>query len=143
VAVLADTSASVSAQDLATESSIATQVERARGRHWTRIVPFAHGTRATSPGERSKDGWKLRHTAGAAGRGAIGRLNIGILSSMAAGFLRGVVRTYRAGHPDVLMHVLEGASVEQIALRPQERVGRRLRSGDSGLAGLRSNQVLG
>ena len=69
VAVLADTSASVSAQDLATESSVATQVERARGRHWTRIVPFAHGTRASSPGEHSKDGWKLRHTAGAAGRG--------------------------------------------------------------------------
>src|SRR4029077_14199835 len=27
------------------------------------------GTRATSPGEHSKDGWQLHHTAGAAGRG--------------------------------------------------------------------------
>jgi hypothetical protein len=69
VAVLADTSASVSAQDLATESSVANQVERARGRHWSRIMPFAHGTRAASPAEHSKDGWKLRPTTGAAGRG--------------------------------------------------------------------------
>jgi hypothetical protein len=41
-------------------------------------------------------------SASAAGRGAIGRLNIGILSSMAAGFLREVIRAYRARHPDVV-----------------------------------------
>src|SRR4051812_43219621 len=46
VAVLADTSASVSPQDLGVESSIATQVERARGRHWTKVVPFARTTRS-------------------------------------------------------------------------------------------------
>src|SRR5215831_7058026 len=61
-------------------------------------------------------------TAGAAGRGAIGRLNIGIVSSMAAGFLREVLRAYHAGHPDVLVHVLEGASNEQIALVRKSRL---------------------
>src|SRR5437879_403851 len=37
VAVLADTSASLSADDLARESTIASEVERAHGRHWTKI----------------------------------------------------------------------------------------------------------
>jgi len=61
-------------------------------------------------------------TAGAAGRGVIGELKIGILSSMAAGFLREVVRAYRAQHSDVELHVLEGASREQIALVRESRL---------------------
>jgi Ca-activated chloride channel homolog len=69
VAVLADTSASVSPADLARESAIAGEVEREHGRHWTRIMPFARGTRMVSPEEKSKDGWQLRYTAGAGGRG--------------------------------------------------------------------------
>jgi uncharacterized membrane protein len=69
VAVLADTSASISPQDLQNESALADKVERARGRHWTRVIPFARGTRAPSADERSKSGWQLRHTAGAAGHG--------------------------------------------------------------------------
>src|SRR4051812_28242475 len=44
VAVLADPSASVSPQDLGAASTIAPQVERSKGRHWTRIVPFARAT---------------------------------------------------------------------------------------------------
>jgi len=69
LAILADTSSSVSAQDLQTESSIATQVEKARGRHWTHVVPFARSTRALSLGEHPKDGFHLQYTAGAAGHG--------------------------------------------------------------------------
>ena len=46
VAVLADTSASVSPEDLARESAIASEVERGHGRHWTRVIPFARITRA-------------------------------------------------------------------------------------------------
>jgi len=70
VAVLADTSASVSPQDLATESALSNQLESARGRHWTRVIPFARGTRAAALDEKSKDGgWRLHHTAGAAGHG--------------------------------------------------------------------------
>jgi uncharacterized membrane protein len=69
VAVLADTSASVSPEDLARESGIAAQVEKTRGRHWTRIIPFARGTRNVALAEHGKDGWRLGYTAGAAGRG--------------------------------------------------------------------------
>jgi hypothetical protein len=69
VAFLADTSASVTAQDLAAESALADQVERARGRHWMRVIPFASGTRNTAADERTKRGWALRHTAGAPGHG--------------------------------------------------------------------------
>lgn len=69
VALLMDTSASVSSRDLAAESALAGQVERARGRHWTRVIPFARATRNAAREERARDGWQLRHTAGAAGRG--------------------------------------------------------------------------
>jgi Ca-activated chloride channel family protein len=69
VAVLADTSASVSPQDLQTESAFANRVESGRGRHWTRIIPFARATRNPGPEEHPKEGWQLRHTAGAPGHG--------------------------------------------------------------------------
>jgi len=49
------------------------QVERVHGRHWTRIIPFARGTRLVSLEEKAKDGWQLHPTAGAAGRGRIWR----------------------------------------------------------------------
>jgi uncharacterized membrane protein len=68
VAVLADTSASVTAEDLQSESALASQVESARGRHWTRVIPFARGTRNAAPEEYPKDAWRLRHTADSAGR---------------------------------------------------------------------------
>jgi secreted protein with Ig-like and vWFA domain len=69
VALLADTSASVTAQDLKNESALADRIERARGRHWTRILPFASVTRNAAPDEHSKDGWHLRHTAAGPGHG--------------------------------------------------------------------------
>ena len=69
VAMLADTSASISSGDLQTESAFAEKLERARGRHWTRIIPFARATRVASADERVKSTWQLRHTAGTAGHG--------------------------------------------------------------------------
>src|ERR1019366_519600 len=63
VAFLADTSASVTAQDLKTESALADKLEDARGRHWLRVIPFARVTRAASADERLKRNWQLRHTA--------------------------------------------------------------------------------
>jgi Ca-activated chloride channel homolog len=69
VAILADTSASVSTQDLAAESDLAAKVEKARGRHWTRVIPFARSTRALTAGERVDRTLELRQTAGAGGRG--------------------------------------------------------------------------
>jgi uncharacterized membrane protein len=67
VAMLADTSASISPRDLATESVFANGLERARGSNWVRVIPFARATRMMAPDERPKGKWALRHTAGAAG----------------------------------------------------------------------------
>jgi Ca-activated chloride channel homolog len=68
-AVLVDTSASVSMEDLAAASAFATRVERARGSNWARIIPFARNTRNAAPEEHPRNRWQLRHTAGAAGHG--------------------------------------------------------------------------
>jgi Ca-activated chloride channel homolog len=69
VAILADTSASVSPDDLKRESALADRIERARGRHWTRVIPFARATRIAAVDERVNRNWQLRHTAGNAGHG--------------------------------------------------------------------------
>ena len=66
VAVLVDTSSSVSSQDLARASALATELEKARGRHWTRVLPFARSVRNPAP-EEQKNGWQLKNTAGDAG----------------------------------------------------------------------------
>jgi Ca-activated chloride channel homolog len=68
-ALLADTSASVSPDDLRTESDFATRVDRARGRNWVKVMPFARNTRNAAAEEHGKSGWQLRYTAGAGGRG--------------------------------------------------------------------------
>ena len=69
VALLADTSASISPRDLAAESALADRMEGARGRHWMRVIPFARTTRNTAIDERLKGNWHLRHTAAPAGHG--------------------------------------------------------------------------
>jgi hypothetical protein len=45
VAVLVDTSASVSQADLERESQLADAMGNQRGRHWMRVIPFARATR--------------------------------------------------------------------------------------------------
>ncbi len=67
VAILVDTSASVSSQDLARASELARALEKARGRHWIRILPFARSVRNLESGEQGRD-WQLKYTAGEAGR---------------------------------------------------------------------------
>jgi uncharacterized membrane protein len=67
VAILADTSASVSAQDLASASRFAADIESARHRNWTEVIPFARATRPVAKAERARK-LALRHTAGEAGR---------------------------------------------------------------------------
>lgn len=67
VVVLADTSASVSEKDLAQTSQIVQAIEKARGRHWMKVVPFAAATRPPDPAEFA-DGWKFAYTAGEPGR---------------------------------------------------------------------------
>jgi Mg-chelatase subunit ChlD len=66
VAVLVDTSASVSPADLARASQLAQSMQSAQGRHWMRVVPFARATRTLESNEEQP--WKLRQTAGEAGR---------------------------------------------------------------------------
>jgi Ca-activated chloride channel family protein len=67
VAILADTSSSVSPQDLQRQSDLAARLEGARGRNWIQVMPFAESTRRVDTVER-ENGWNLRYTAGQAGR---------------------------------------------------------------------------
>ncbi len=66
VAVLVDTSSSVSPQDLAGASQFAAALDKARGRHWVRVLPFARSVRDLAPGEQR--GLHLELTSGEAGR---------------------------------------------------------------------------
>lgn len=67
VAVLADTSASITGADLALESKLVSDIEDARGRHIVRVLPFARSIRSAQPQEYAS-GWKLRGTGGEMGR---------------------------------------------------------------------------
>ena len=62
--ILVDTSASISAEDLARASSITSAILKAKGRNWARVLPFARSTRDLMPGEETA----LRNTNGEAGR---------------------------------------------------------------------------
>src|SRR5580658_777021 len=67
VAVLVDTSDSISPTDLERASRLAQSMQSAQGRHWMRVVPFARSTRTLESNEQ-QGSWKLRQTAGEAGR---------------------------------------------------------------------------
>ncbi|MBL0155868.1 MAG: VWA domain-containing protein [Bryobacterales bacterium] len=67
VAVLPDTSASISGADLETASRLTSAIDGARGRNIVRVLPFARSIRTTTPQEFAS-GWKLRGTGGEAGR---------------------------------------------------------------------------
>ena len=81
VAVLVDTSASVSEADLERGSELASRIERARGRHVVRVMPFAADVRPPRAEERGPD-WKLRATTGEEGRAS--NLETAILDATAA-----------------------------------------------------------
>jgi Ca-activated chloride channel family protein len=66
VAVLVDTSSSVSPRDLDRASQYAAALDKARGRHWLRILPFARSVRDLASNEQR--GLHLVPTAGEAGR---------------------------------------------------------------------------
>lgn len=67
VGVLVDTSASVSPADLQKASKIASDIDSNRGSNAMRVIPFARSTRVADVTEGEKP-WKLRLTAGGAGR---------------------------------------------------------------------------
>jgi DNA-binding transcriptional LysR family regulator len=54
-------------------------------------------------------------TATTAGSGKIGRISIGILSSIGTGYLRKLIQVYRSHHPDVGIQILESASADNVA----------------------------
>jgi Ca-activated chloride channel family protein len=67
VAVLVDTSASISPNDLERASQLAAAMENQRGRHWMRVIPFARATRDLGSGEELKP-LRVKQTSGEAGR---------------------------------------------------------------------------
>jgi Ca-activated chloride channel homolog len=67
-AVLVDTSASVTSDDLGKASELVSRIEGARGRHWMRVIPFARSPRELSETEHARK-WTLKHTSGDAARG--------------------------------------------------------------------------
>ena len=69
LAILVDTSASVSQQDLDSASALATTVEKGRGRNWTQVVPFARAPRNPSRRERTPQAWKLEYSSGHSAHG--------------------------------------------------------------------------
>ena len=69
LAILVDTSASISQSDLDAASTAATAVERGRGRNWTQVLPFARAPRNPTPAERTGQAWKLVYSAGQASHG--------------------------------------------------------------------------
>lgn len=66
VALLADTSGSISDADLARAGRLAKQIQAERGRNWLKVIPFARATRALTPDEESRG---LGRAAGENGRG--------------------------------------------------------------------------
>jgi len=54
-------------------------------------------------------------TATAAGSGTIGRISIGILSSLGTGYLRDLIQVYRSRHPEVGIQILESSSADNVA----------------------------
>jgi len=59
--------------------------------------------------------------AGAAGRGAVGKLSVGTLSSMGGGFLRDLIERYSQKHPDVTVQILEGLEADHlVAVRKRQ-----------------------
>src|SRR5208282_4231803 len=69
LAILVDTSASVSQADLDAASAAATTVEKGRGRNWTQVLPFASAPRNPAPEERTAKAWKLAYSLGQSAHG--------------------------------------------------------------------------
>ncbi|MFN7997608.1 MAG: VWA domain-containing protein [Bryobacteraceae bacterium] len=69
LAILADTSGSVTQQDLEAASATATTIEKGRGRNWTQVIPFARTPRSAAAQERNASSWKLAYSGGASARG--------------------------------------------------------------------------
>src|ERR1019366_8349099 len=91
VAVLADTSASVTPADLQRASELVTGIESSRGSNVTQVIPFARNPRQPLPTERNGKSWSFQHTAGNAGRAtSLERAVSEAVASLPAGLIRRV-----------------------------------------------------
>ena len=81
VSVLVDTSQSISAEGLAKASAVANQVQKQRGRHWVKVIPFARNSRKETAVEQAK-GFNFKHSDGELGRGT--NLESAVREGMAA-----------------------------------------------------------
>ncbi len=68
LAVLADTSASMSKADLEKATALVSSIESSKGRHWTRVIPFAGEPRDLRPDEVGKT-FQLKSVSGDPARG--------------------------------------------------------------------------
>jgi Ca-activated chloride channel family protein len=92
VAVLVDTSASVTPADLQRGSELATQIEASRESNVTQIIPFARNPRQPLPAERTGKTWNFQRTAGDSGRAtSLERAVSEAVASLPAGLIRRVV----------------------------------------------------
>jgi Ca-activated chloride channel family protein len=92
VAILADTSASVTPSDLQRESDIASRIEASRGSSVTQVIPFARSPRQPLPAEHSGKGWSFQRTPGDAGRATGLELAVSeAVAGLPAGLIRRVV----------------------------------------------------
>jgi len=92
VAVLADTSASVTAVDLQRASSLVTGIESSRGSNVMQVIPFARNPRQLLPSERNGKTWNFQRTSGDAGRAtSLERAVSDAVASLPAGLIRRVV----------------------------------------------------
>src|SRR5690242_16354293 len=92
VAVLADTSVSVTASDLQQASSLASEIESRRGSNVMQVIPFARNPRQALPAEHHGKSWSFQRTAGDAGRAtSLERAVSEAVASLPAGLIRRVV----------------------------------------------------
>lgn len=92
VAVLADTSASVTPSDLERASEIATRIETSRGTNVVEVIPFARNPRQPLKSERSGKSWNFQRTPGDAGRAtSLERAVSEAVAALPAGLIRRVV----------------------------------------------------
>jgi Mg-chelatase subunit ChlD len=68
VAVLKDTSPSIAERELRRESEFIVDLEKSRGKHVVRVIPFTESMHQAADRERTEP-WDLAHTPGPAGRG--------------------------------------------------------------------------
>ncbi|HZT30454.1 MAG TPA: VWA domain-containing protein [Bryobacteraceae bacterium] len=69
LAILPDTSASISRQDLAEASRLVTAIDKEKRSNWTQVLPFARATRNPMPREHERQAWRLDYTPGPASHG--------------------------------------------------------------------------